>query len=135
MSLITPRRCPVAIPALLRLFAPFLMPCPSMYAPAPQNSSDRRRSTGKCAPTGQVLQRCGGESSIEWLQSEVLPLDVSLANSLCVRLGIGTERRPDLDLAELETVSMLGLELDRLLPLSEEIKEKLDEEKELLSMA
>ncbi|HSR66528.1 MAG TPA: HDOD domain-containing protein [Acidobacteriota bacterium] len=34
---------------------------------------------------------------------------VSLANTLCVRLGVGPERNPDLDLSDCEAVSMLKL--------------------------
>ena len=39
---------------------------------------------------------------------------VSLANALCVKLGLGPRKRPDLDLAALPATEQLGLTTDRL---------------------
>lgn len=60
---------------------------------------------------------------------------VSLANSLCVKLGIGPERDAALQLADLEATMMLTLDPDDLNQIALRVKEKLEEEKAVLSMA
>ncbi len=60
---------------------------------------------------------------------------VSLANSLCVKLGIGPERNPDLELAELESTLMLPLDPARIEAVAAEVREQLEQEKQLLSVA
>ncbi len=60
---------------------------------------------------------------------------ISLANSLCVKNGLGPERNPELDLGDLESTLMLPIDPARLDDLAGEIVEKLDEEKKLLSVA
>ena len=60
---------------------------------------------------------------------------ISLANSLCVKHEIGPERMPDLELSELESTLMLPIDPFQLDQLANQILEKLDEEKQLLSVA
>ena len=59
---------------------------------------------------------------------------VSLANSLCVKLGIGPERDSDLNLAELESTLMLTLAPERLSEIAASVKERLVEDKSLFAM-
>ena len=58
----------------------------------------------------------------------------SLANALCVKLEVGPERRPDLDLAALPAWSMLGVEHDRVESLVAGAGARLDEAKEMLAL-
>lgn len=60
---------------------------------------------------------------------------VSLANSQCVKLGIGPEHRPDLELGELEATLMLPLDEHRLATISEKFQEELAEEKTVFAAA
>ena len=60
---------------------------------------------------------------------------VSLANSLCVKLGIGPERNPDLELENEESTLMLTLAPERLSALADSVQERLSEEKALLALA
>jgi putative nucleotidyltransferase with HDIG domain len=60
---------------------------------------------------------------------------VSLANSVCVKVGIGPERLPKLDLGGLEVVARLKIMPDRLTFLAETIEAKLVEEKELFNLS
>lgn len=60
---------------------------------------------------------------------------VSLANSMCVKLEIGPERRPDLDLEALDATLMLTLQPTRLAGLAETVRERIGEEKAVLSVA
>jgi len=60
---------------------------------------------------------------------------VSLANSLSIKLGIGPERNPELDLTELESTLMLTLEPQRLAEISQIVKQKLTEEKSAYAVA
>ncbi|HSR54359.1 MAG TPA: HDOD domain-containing protein [Acidobacteriota bacterium] len=53
---------------------------------------------------------------------------VSLANALCVRLGVGPERNPDLDLSETEAASMLELGAEELREIEERALRGLKEE-------
>lgn len=54
---------------------------------------------------------------------------VSVANALCVKLEIGPEKLPDLDLASLDAVGCLGLGTDELAPLPDEIRERIAAER------
>jgi putative nucleotidyltransferase with HDIG domain len=65
----------------------------------------------------------------------VLCAIVSLANSLCVKLGIGPERDSDLDLARLDSALALTLETERLGGIATVLRKRLDEEKSLLALA
>lgn len=60
---------------------------------------------------------------------------VSLANSLCIKLGIGPERDVDLDLSELEATLMLTLDAGRLERVADSVTETLREERTRLSLA
>jgi putative nucleotidyltransferase with HDIG domain len=60
---------------------------------------------------------------------------VSLANSLCVKLEIGPERCPDLDLATLDSTRMLTLDSAQLARIAATVREKIGEEKAALSLA
>jgi putative nucleotidyltransferase with HDIG domain len=60
---------------------------------------------------------------------------ISLANSVCVKLGIGPERDPELNLVELESTLMLTLAPDRLNEIAAAVKNRLSEEKTQLSLA
>jgi putative nucleotidyltransferase with HDIG domain len=60
---------------------------------------------------------------------------VSLANSMCIKLGIGPERNPELSLADEESALMLTLAPERLDQISAAVKARLDEEKSHLSLA
>ena len=60
---------------------------------------------------------------------------ISLANDLCAKLGIGPERRSDIDLSRLDTTLRLKLDAGRLEPVAGEIVAALEREKELLSVA
>lgn len=60
---------------------------------------------------------------------------VSLANSLCVKLGIGLERDAEIVLADLESTLMLTLKPERLQEISTVVKTTLAEEKSLLSLS
>jgi hypothetical protein len=59
---------------------------------------------------------------------------VSLANSLCVKLGLGPELDPDLELSELDSTLMLTLSPDRISDIARVVQERLEEEKSRLSM-
>jgi putative nucleotidyltransferase with HDIG domain len=59
---------------------------------------------------------------------------VSLANSACVKIGIGPERLPELDLTRLEATTQLKIMPDRLAHILETIESKLVEEKELFNI-
>jgi putative nucleotidyltransferase with HDIG domain len=59
---------------------------------------------------------------------------VSLANSLCVKLCIGPERHPDLDLMQLETTSILGLAPEKLEAIAAELPATLAKEKSLFGL-
>ena len=60
---------------------------------------------------------------------------VSLANSLCVKLGIGPEKQPDLNLAGLDSAQMLQLDENRLSTISEQLLQQLEEDKTLFCSA
>jgi hypothetical protein len=60
---------------------------------------------------------------------------VSLANSLCVKLGIGPERDPDRSLVDEESARMLSLDPARIEHVSAAVQERLAEEKSQLSLA
>ena len=60
---------------------------------------------------------------------------VSLANSLCVKLGIGPERDAEIVLADLESTLMLTLEPERLQEIAAVVKTTLTEEKNLLALS
>lgn len=60
---------------------------------------------------------------------------ISLANSVCVKLGLGPERDPELNLADLESTLMLTLAPDRLTEIAAAVKSRLTEEKSQLSLA
>lgn len=57
---------------------------------------------------------------------------VSLANSVCIKLGIGPERNPELELAEEESTLMLTLEPARLTRIAATVEAKLSEERAAL---
>ncbi len=59
---------------------------------------------------------------------------ISLANSLCTKLCIGPERRPDLDLSEEPGNKILGIDSDRLEALAETVQETLAEDKQIFSV-
>jgi len=59
---------------------------------------------------------------------------VSLANSACVKLGIGPERLPKLDLTQLDVTARLKIAPDCLTLLLETVESKLVEEKELFNL-
>jgi putative nucleotidyltransferase with HDIG domain len=59
---------------------------------------------------------------------------VSLANSLCVKLGIGPERYPDLDLAQLETVALLDVKVPKIEAIAAGIPAILAKEKSLFGL-
>jgi putative nucleotidyltransferase with HDIG domain len=59
---------------------------------------------------------------------------VSLANSACVKLGIGLERLPKLDLASLDVAVRLKMTAERLSRLLQNVESKLVEEKELFNL-
>jgi putative nucleotidyltransferase with HDIG domain len=59
---------------------------------------------------------------------------VSLANSACVKLGIGPERFPKLDLSSLDVAARLNMTADRLTRLLQTVESKLVEEKELFNL-
>lgn len=60
---------------------------------------------------------------------------VSLANSLCLRLGIGLQREPELSLVDEESALMLTLAPERLDRICSAVQERLAEEKNHLSLA
>ncbi len=60
---------------------------------------------------------------------------VSLANSMCAKLGIGPQREPDLELDELEAALMLPLDPAKLDAIAAEVQEQLAQEQLLLSVA
>lgn len=59
---------------------------------------------------------------------------VSLANSLCVKLCIGPERHPGLDLMQLETTAKLGLTPGKIEAVSAELPATLGREKSLFGL-
>jgi putative nucleotidyltransferase with HDIG domain len=59
---------------------------------------------------------------------------VSLANSLCVKTGIGPERLPELDLGQLEATIRLKLTPERLALIAKHVEARLVEEKELFNL-
>jgi putative nucleotidyltransferase with HDIG domain len=59
---------------------------------------------------------------------------VSLANSLCVKTGIGPERVPELDLGQLEATTRLKLTPERLALIAKHVEGRLAEEKELFNL-
>jgi HD-like signal output (HDOD) protein len=59
---------------------------------------------------------------------------VSLGNSLCIKLGLGPERQPELALEGLEVVRRLKLPPERLPRIMETLQEKLAAEKELFNL-
>jgi putative nucleotidyltransferase with HDIG domain len=59
---------------------------------------------------------------------------VSLANSLCVRLGIGPERNPALNLAEQDSTLMLTLTPPRIAAIAAAVQDRLSREKIELSL-
>lgn len=59
---------------------------------------------------------------------------VSLANSLCVQTGIGPERRPEMDLGQLEATNRLQLTPERLTLIAKLVESRLVEEKELFNL-
>ncbi len=59
---------------------------------------------------------------------------VSLANSMCIKLGIGPERDPDLVLNELESALMLTLDPPRVVAIASAVGERLAQEKARLSL-
>lgn len=59
---------------------------------------------------------------------------VSLANSLCIRLGIGPERDPELRLDELESTLMLTLSHAQIAEVAVKVKESVESEKSVLSI-
>jgi HD-like signal output (HDOD) protein len=59
---------------------------------------------------------------------------VSLANSMCVRAGIGPERRPDLDLASLDAAEMLRMEAPALEAVIAQVTARLAEEKAVFNL-
>ncbi len=60
---------------------------------------------------------------------------ISLANSLCVRLGIGPERDPELKLADEEATLMLTLTSSQIAQIAAAVQDNLEKEKIQLSMA
>jgi putative nucleotidyltransferase with HDIG domain len=65
----------------------------------------------------------------------VLCATVSLANSLCVKLGIGPERDPERALVEEMAAQMLNLDPERIERISAAVQERLAEEKNQLRLA
>jgi putative nucleotidyltransferase with HDIG domain len=59
---------------------------------------------------------------------------VSLANSLCVKGGIGPERRPELDLEPLDATARLRLTPERLGLIATSVEERLAQEKALFDL-
>lgn len=59
---------------------------------------------------------------------------VSLANSLCIRLGIGPERDPELRLDELESTLMLTLSTTQIAEVAAKVQESIASEKTVLSI-
>jgi putative nucleotidyltransferase with HDIG domain len=59
---------------------------------------------------------------------------VGLANSLCVKIGIGPERRPELDLGQLETSTRLKLTSERLELIGKNVADRLAQEKALFNL-
>ncbi|MBI2566269.1 MAG: HDOD domain-containing protein [Candidatus Schekmanbacteria bacterium] len=59
---------------------------------------------------------------------------VSLANALCVRVGIGPERRPELDFGSLPALEMLGVEVAEIEEMTQEVEKAFKEEKELFRL-
>lgn len=59
---------------------------------------------------------------------------VNLANSLCVKAGIGPERRPEMDLGQLEATTRLKLTPERLTLIAKHVESRLVEEKELFNL-
>jgi putative nucleotidyltransferase with HDIG domain len=68
------------------------------------------------------------------LVDPILCAIVSLANSACVKIGIGPERLPELDLTRLDVTARLKILPDRLTQLLQTIESKLVEEKELFNI-
>jgi putative nucleotidyltransferase with HDIG domain len=60
---------------------------------------------------------------------------VSLANSLCVKLGIGPERNPDLALESLDAALMLELPAGRLEEIAATVREKVAEQASVFQLA
>lgn len=71
------------------------------------------------------------ESAVE---SPQLCAIVSLANSICVKLGIGPEKDPDLDLAQLPAARILNLEREQIDDVIDALNEDLAKEKGTLGM-
>ena len=66
-------------------------------------------------------------------EDELLCAIVSLANSICVKLGVGPENVPDLDLLEQDANSLLGLKEEAAFGLLEKATKELTAEDNLLS--
>jgi putative nucleotidyltransferase with HDIG domain len=59
---------------------------------------------------------------------------VSLGDAICIYQGIGPEKQPDMDLVNLEPAKMLNIQPERLLEISEEVKEKFLRDKKVFGL-
>ena len=57
--------------------------------------------------------RCHHDPASAFVDPQLCAI-VSLANALCVKLGLGPHQRPDLDLADLSATELLGFTPDQL---------------------